>query len=195
MSDAALGSIVRLQVQRDPVKARGEGYDPTPILAVDEAAIGPLGMVGRYDGAWVVDAHHGAHPRSRAGGRRALSIGFTAHYAAMADHFGSAPLGCAGENIIVETDRMIGAETLEGDLIVTTADGELRLTGARVATPCLEFTSFLLGRSEVAPRSEIAADVASLDEGVRGFILEVAHLERPVVIRVGDSVSIRARSD
>ncbi|HUG75716.1 MAG TPA: hypothetical protein VMM81_08650 [Acidimicrobiia bacterium] len=192
MSDALLGSIVRLQVQRDPLKTRGEGYDPTPILAVDEAAIGPLGMVGRHDGAWVVDAHHGAHPRSRAGGRRALSIGFTAHYAAMADRFGSAPLGCAGENIIVETDRIIRAEDLEGDLLVTTGNGELRLMGARVATPCLEFTSFLLGRPAVASRSEIAADVASLDEGVRGFILEVAHLGGPVVIRVGDPVSVRA---
>jgi hypothetical protein len=194
LSDVLLGSIVRLQVQRDPLKSRGTGYDPTPILAVEEAAIGPLGMVGRHDDAWVVDAHHGAHPRSRAGGRRALSIGFTAHYAAMADRFGSAPLGCAGENIIVETDRMMLEEDLEGDLVVTTGGDELRLTGARVATPCLEFTSFLLGRSEVAPRSEIVAEVASLDEGVRGFILEVAHLERPVMIRVGDPVSVRAGS-
>jgi hypothetical protein len=193
VSDALLGSIVRLQVQRDPLKTPGAGYDPTPILAVEAAAVGPLGMVGRHAGAWVVDAHHGAHPRSRAGGRRALSIGFTTHYAAMADHFGSVPLGCAGENIIVETDRLIGQEDLEGDLVVATDAGPLILTGARVATPCLEFTSFLLGRPGVARRDEIATDVAVLGEGIRGFILQVAHLEHPMTVRLGDEVSVRGR--
>jgi hypothetical protein len=73
-----LGPIVRLQVQRDPLKVKGVAYDPAGILAVDEAAIGPQGIVGRHDGTWVLDTHHAAHPRSQAGGRRALSIGFPA---------------------------------------------------------------------------------------------------------------------
>jgi hypothetical protein len=188
----SLGRVARLQVQRNPLKARGEGYDPTPILSVDEAAIGPLGMVGRHDGAWVVDAHHAAHPRSRAGGRRPLSMGFTSHYAAMAAHFGSAPLGCAGENVIVDTEQRVALEDLDGEIVVTTADSEVVLTGARVATPCLEFTSYLLGLPEVARREDIAHDVSFLDDGTRGYILAVAHLERSVVIRVGDVVSVRA---
>lgn len=185
-----LGRIVRLQVQRDPLKHRGSGYDPTPILAVDEAAIGPQGMVGWHDGAWMVDAHHAAHPRSRAGGRRPLSIGFTSHYDLMASRFGAAPLGCAGENLIVEADRRIELGDLDGGIVVSAADRDLVLTGARVAAPCLEFTSFLLGRPGVAPRSEIGDDVAFLDDGLRGFILAVAHLERSVVVRVGDEVHV-----
>src|SRR3989304_6150768 len=102
MPERLIGAIVRLQVQRDPLKERGVGYDPTGILAVEEAAIGPLGIVGRHEGTWVLDTHHAAHPRSQAGGRRALSIGFTGHYDRMAKRFGVAPLGCAGENLIVE---------------------------------------------------------------------------------------------
>ncbi len=34
-------------------------------------------------------------------------------------------------------------------------------------------------------------DVAFLDDGMRGFILDVSHLERPVTIRLGDSVTVR----
>ena len=194
MTDLPIGQIVRLQVQRDPLKIKGVGYDPTRILSVDEGAIGPLGILGRHEGAWIVDAHHASHPRSRAGGRRALSIGFTSHYRLMAGRFGRAELGCAGENIIVEADRRLTTTDLAGDLSVQTAQGELRLTGARVAAPCLEFTSFLLGRSEVADRADIADDVDSLDDGIRGYILEVAHLERPMTVRVGDRVSVRADS-
>jgi hypothetical protein len=186
-----LGRIARLQVQRDTVKRKGEGYDATPILAVDEAAIGPLGIVGRHDDAWVVDVHHRAHPSGKGGGRRALSIGFTSHYDRILERFGSAPVGCAGENVIVEVDRVIGLDDLSGEVVIVSDGGEVSLTGARVATPCLEFTSFLLGRSEVAPRVEIADDVAFLDGGTRGYILDVAHLERPMRVRVGDQVMVR----
>jgi hypothetical protein len=185
-----LGPIVRIQIQRNPLKKRDVGYDPGPILVVEEAVIGPPGLVGRHKGSWIVDAHHAGHPASRAGGRRPLSVGFTEHYARMARRFGTAPLGCAGENLIVETERRIDPEDLEGVLVVRTADGEVPLGSARVATPCVEFTSFLLGRDGVAPREEVADDLEFLDGGTRGFIVDLSRVDRSHRVRVGDQLGI-----
>ena len=191
MPERVLGRIVRIQVQRDPLKAKGQGYDPVPILAVEEAIIGPSGVIGRHHGGWVMDAHHAGHPNSRARGRRALSIGFSGHYDLIAERFGSAPLGCAGENLIVATDRRITLGDLEGVVVVRTADGEVPLGGARVATPCREFTSFMLGRPDVAPREEIADDLDFLDNGMRGYILDMNTLEGAHRVKVGDEVLVR----
>ncbi len=194
MPEIALGHIVRLQVQRDPVKTKNVGYDPTPILAVEEASLDANGMVGRHGGGWVLDSHHTGHPRVRGRGKRALSIGFVGHYEAMADRFGSIELGIAGENIIVDPPGRITAADLEGEVVIHAADGEVLLRAARVAAPCAEFTSFLKGLDEVVPLRDQQEDVDFLDGGTRGFILAVSHLEKPVVIRVGDRVSARNAS-
>src|SRR6266853_1397103 len=104
-----VGRIVRLQIQRSSLKT-GEKpnrtYDPAPLLAVDRLALGPDGALGAgSDGSWVVDVHHRAHPRTKnEDGAHGVSIGFTSHYALMRERFGDrVTLGCAGENIIVET--------------------------------------------------------------------------------------------
>jgi len=187
-----LGPIVRIQVQRNPLKKPGIGYDPEPILAVEEAVIGPPGLVGRSEGAWILDAHHACHPASRGGGRRALSIGFSEHYDRIAARFGAAPLGCAGENLIVASDKRIAPDDLDGVLVVHTGDGEVPLGGARVAAPCAEFTSFLLGRTGVAPRDEVADGLEFLDGGTRGYILDLKPLRGAHRIRVGDNVEVRS---
>ncbi|MEK7253085.1 MAG: hypothetical protein AAB198_07555 [Actinomycetota bacterium] len=191
MSERPLGVIARLQVQRDPLKERGVGYDPAGILGVDEAAIGPQGMVGRHGDAWVLDAHHTAHPRNRAAGRRALSIGFTGHYDRMAERFGSAALGCAGENVIVANDDRLMESDLAGTIVILTPDGDVELHRARVATPCAEFTSWIKGLDTVLSQREQPEDIAFLDDGMRGYILDVAHLEWPMTVRVGDRVVMR----
>jgi hypothetical protein len=192
MSERDLGTIVRLQVQRDPIKIKGVAYDPSGILPVDEASLDAMGMVGRHADTWVVDAHHAAHPRARAAGRRALSIGFAGHYDLMAGRFGAAALGCAGENIVVDTPGRITTADLAGEVVVHTADGEVVLRGARVAAPCAEFTSWIKGLDHVVPKLDQGGDIEFLDDGTRGFILDVAHLERPVTIRVGDRVVVRS---
>jgi len=186
-----LGPIVRLQVQRDPLKTKGSGYDPAGILALEVAAIGPLGIVGRLQDRWVLDAHHAAHPHSRAGGRRALSIGFTGHYDRMAQRFGEAPLGCAGENLIVATPNRLEASDLSGTLVVRGADGDVELRRARVAAPCAEFTSWIKRLDTVLPAVDQPDDIAFLDDGMRGYILDVAHLPHPMTVRLGDEVWVR----
>jgi hypothetical protein len=181
-----LGPIVRMQLQRKPLKTPKVGYDPTPLLGVDEAFVGPGGITATVDGTRIVDANH--VDRTNGDGRRALSMGFTDHYARMTGRFGAAPLGCAGENVVVSTDRRIHLDDLAGTVVIRTADGDLPLTGAFVAAPCLEFTSFLLGRDTVGSVEEIGEDRAFLHDGLRGYILGVKHLERESAVRVGDEV-------
>ncbi len=185
-----IGKIVRLQVQRDPIKKRGEGYLPDLIESVPSAAIDAWGMVGRSAGRWIVDAHHKSHPESRAGGRRALSIGFTGHYDEMAARFGSAPLGIAGENILIDGPGLWLDDLGEGVEIHTAAGATVTLERPRVAAPCAEFTSFMLGLDSVAPIAEIEDSLAALHDGRRGFIVAADHTPKPVTIAVGDEVRL-----
>jgi len=185
-----LGEVAHLQVQRSPVRHRGVGFDPTPLLAVDELAVGPPGLLGRHDGGWVVDVHGSVHPQVRGGGRRALSMGFTAHYRSMAARFGDLPLGTAGENVIVDTGRRVTLQDLEDGVAVETAEGILHLGDARVAAPCPEFTSYLLGLPHVAERDEIDADLVFLGGGMRGFLFAVDHLSGWTLVRPGDRVMV-----
>ena len=185
-----IGAIKLLQVQRDPIKYKGVSYDPEPLLEVDEAVVGPSGMLGRYDGGWVVDVHSPVHPNPRGGGNRALSIGFTAHYDAMSARYGACPLGEAGENIVVESSGIVTLADLEGTVVIRTAEGDIELTGARVAAPCREFTSYLLGLPHVAEREELGNDLEFLEHGMRGFVFGVDHLDGWRTIRTGDEVFV-----
>lgn len=182
-----VGEIVRLQVQRVPIKVKTIRYLPEEILAVSRASVDAWGMLGWHEGAWVVDAHNRAHPSRRGGGRRPLSIGFTGHYAAMAERFGDAPIGMAGENMIVDGPPLWLSDLRKG-LVVELADGELLLERPRVAAPCAEFTSFMLGLEEVLPVSQIEDALADLRDGRRGFIVAADHASVPVELTLGSRV-------
>jgi hypothetical protein len=74
-------------------------------------------------------------------------------------------------------------------LVVETASGDLlALDRPRVAAPCVEFTSFMLGLDEVAPLADIEGPLADLHDGRRGFIVAADHAPTPVEISVGDKV-------
>ncbi len=182
-----VGDIIRLQVQRVPIKVKGIGYLPQEILPVERAAVDAAGMLGWHDGAWVVDAHNSAHPSRRGGGRRPLSLGFTGHYMAMAERFGEAPIGIAGENMIVDGPALWLSDLEEG-LIVESSEGDLLLERPRVAAPCAEFTSFMLGLDEVALISDIEDALADLHDGRRGFIVATDHAAIPVELALGNKV-------
>jgi len=185
VADRVVGRVALLQIQRSTLKY-DRRYDPTPLLGVPEVMITPKGVLGAADGGWMVDAHHADHPFARGRGLRPLSIGFTSHYAAISARFGEVPLGIAGENIVVDTHRRWTALDLGQGVVVNRTE----LPNPRVATPCLEFTSFLLGLPRRADRYDVADEMDYLDEGTRGFLLDVGRIREPLRVAVGDLVTL-----
>lgn len=182
-------SIAQLQIQRRRLKA-GEVYDPAPLLSSDRALLSREGVLAAADGGWVVDVHHASHPqRPRWSPDATVSVGFTSHYEKMWSRFERRPWGVAGENIIVETDRIWTLDDLAGGLVVVTAFGEIRLDGFEIAQPCIPFTRFLSGRPD-ADAADLQTDLAFLRDGVRGFVTAMDDIQAPVEIRVGDEVRI-----
>jgi hypothetical protein len=142
ISETRLGEIVLLQVHAQQLVPADE-FDPAPLLQVDEASVDAAGMLGWTGSAWVVDVHHAVWPGR--GARRPLSVGFTSHYDKMRLRYGEVPLGVAGENIVVRTDRVVKLDEL-GEQILVRGDGrEAVLLPEKVAKPCLQFTSYMLG--------------------------------------------------
>ena len=188
-----LGCIVRLQIQRGSLKT-GEKpnrvYDPAPLLSVDRLAVGPDGALGQGpDGSWLVDVHHRAHPGTKnEDGAHGLSLGFTSHYATMRDRFGDRiALGCAGENIIVETEGRIAFEHLERGVALLARDGELiaRLEVLQVAHPCRPFSGWALG--ERVESDVLEETLQFLDSGTRGFYCQAVGSG---IVAVGDRVAV-----
>ena len=188
-----VGRIVRLQIQRSSLKT-GEKptrvYDPAPLLAVDRLALGPEGALGEgSDGSWLVDVHHRAHPRTKNGdGAHGVSLGFTSHYALMRDRLGERiTLGCAGENIIVETERRIALEDLEGGVVLLAPDGRelTRLEVLQVAQPCRPFSGWALGG--VVEARVLKETLQFLEGGTRGYYCVGVGTG---IVAVGDRVAL-----
>src|SRR3989454_12155688 len=133
-----IGAVVRLQIQRSSLKT-GEKpqrvYGPSPVVSVRRLAVGGDGVLGEgEDRSWLVDVHHRAHPQTKnPDGMHGVSVGFTSHYDAMRQRFSDRiTLGCAGENIIVETSRRFTLEDLAAGLVCVGAGGA---EGGRVNVP------------------------------------------------------------
>jgi len=187
-----IGDIVLLQIQRSALKtgeAPNRVYDPAPILTVDRLAVGPDGVLGLGpDRGWIVDIHHRGHPATKnLDGRHGVSIGFTTHYGLMRERFGKRiALGCAGENIIVETGRRFALEDLkQGVVMLSPEGGELHLDVLDVAHPCRPFTGWALGRT--VESEVLKAHLQFLDGGTRGFRLGGGTTG---FVSVGDRVAI-----
>ena len=182
-----IGTVARLQIQRSSLKT-GEKpnrvYDPAPLLPVLRLAVTPDGVLGAgegaggtegTDGGWIVDVHHRAHPDTKnEDGLHGVSIGFTSHYAAMREHFGDRiVVGCAGENIIVATDRTFTYDDLAGGggVAIVARDGPelVRLKVLQVAHPCRPFTGWALGGGDRVQPDILKAHLQFLDGGTRGF--------------------------
>jgi hypothetical protein len=193
-----LGRVVRLQIQRSKLKL-GEKpnrvYNPAPLLAVDELTVTPEGALARMaDGAMIIDVHHPSHPATRNLERtNDLSVGFTSHYAAMRAEYGEHLIdGCAGENILIESDGRLSLDDLAGGLVIQPADGRqpVRLRVVRHAPPCREFSGYAARSSE--PEA-IKAALQFLDEGLRGFYCAFGN-PAPAVLRLGDAVLVSRAS-
>src|SRR5437899_9130772 len=188
-----LGRVVRLQVQRSSLKT-GEKpnrrYDPAPLLPVDRLLIGPDGALGEGpDGSWLVDVHHRAHPRTKnEDGAHGVSLGFTSHYGLMRDRFGDRiTLGCAGENIIVDTDRRVAFEDLERGVVLLAADGRelARLDVLQVAQPCRPFSGWALGGT--VESAVLKETLQFLEGGTRGYYCRGVGSG---ILSVGDRVAL-----
>lgn len=188
-----LGRIVRLQIQRAALKIGvkpHERYDPAALLAVETLTLTAHGAEADDPaGGRVLDIHHALHPHSRnADGENALSIGFTAHYAAMQARFGPlVALGCAGENLLVASEQAPSLAALAGGLVIhTQAGGLVRLGSVLVAAPCRPFTRYLLSGTD--EDDTLKAGLQFLNGGRRGFYVALAQPE-PATIAIGDRVS------
>jgi hypothetical protein len=192
-----IGPIVRLQVQVASLKV-GEAprrrYDPTPLRAVPALLLDADGAIGlAADGDQVLDIHNQRHAATKQRqGVNALSVGFTAHYAAMRERFGEVvPNGVAGENILIASDRLWREDDLAAGLELETASGQrVRLERLVVAAPCVEFTRWAMHFPDDArPDLTVTENVRFLDDGMRGFY--AAYDGEPVTIALGDRVYLR----
>ena len=194
-----IGPIVRLQVQTASLK-RGEKphrwFDPAPILAVPALRLDAGGVTGLDDGD-IADVHHRDHPHSKFRGENGVSIGFTAHYGKLRARYGDQLVdGIAGENILVDTARILTEADLEHGLVIVGDDGPLALDAVLVAAPCVEFSKFCAGYGrDQRPDRVITETLQLLDDGIRGFYATVAtNGVTPARIAVGDLVYRRVAS-
>ncbi len=191
-----VGRVVRLQIQRSRLKL-GEKpnryYDPAPLLAVDELTLTPEGALARTpDGGTLVDIHHAAHPDTRNLDRtNDLSVGFTAHYAAMRARYGQHLVdGCAGENMLIETAGRLALADIAGGLVIQPAAGgrPVRLRVVRHAPPCREFSGYAARSTEP---EDVKEALQFLDDGLRGFYCALDN-PVPVLVSLGDTVLARS---
>jgi hypothetical protein len=198
MTLTGIGRVVRLQIQRESLKqgsARARYYDPAPIAAVERLMLTNEGVAAcGPDGAEQIDVHNARHPASKNREINPVSVGFTAHYAAMRRRFGEHVTdGIAGENILVESERLFALEDLEGGVVILGDDGRrVELSSASVAHPCVEFSRHALGNPDATPLV-VSQALRFLDNGVRGFY---CCLESPrgTEVRLGDRVFVADRS-
>jgi hypothetical protein len=184
-----LGRVVRLQIQSASLK-RGERpnriYDPSPLRTVRTLRLTPRGAVGITEkGEALLDVHHRDHHASKHESGREVSFGFTTHYGKMRGQYGErVEIGCAGENILVEADRVYRLEDFDAGLeLRSEASGEtVRLDAVTVADPCVEFSRFSLGDPAASPQ-DLKPVLQFLGEGTRGYCFTPAG---EIVIAPGD---------
>lgn len=188
-----IGRITLLQIQRASLKAGERShryYDPTPLLELPSLHLTPDGAIGQpAAGEPIVDVHNASHPQSKnARGLNGISIGFTSHYGAMRERFGPHLTdGCAGENIVVAAERVLGLADLGGELMIVGDDGRrARLSALMVAAPCAEFSRFANFTAEPLSPDELRATLQFLGDGMRGFYARLGGAEAE--LRVGDQV-------
>jgi hypothetical protein len=186
-----IGRIERLQIQVDSLKKGtkpNQTYDPAALRVVPGLRLTPKGVIGLVDGQELLDVHHADHEYSRNRSSNGISINFSAHYERMRDRFSPRlATGCAGENILVASDRVIEPAALARGLVIETGAGvKARLTQVSVAHPCRSFSSYALKLEDALTEGALKEALQFLDGGTRGFYCEWTG--EPVVVRTGDRV-------
>src|SRR5262249_2257857 len=101
--------------------------------------------------------------------------------------------GCAGENVLLETDRIWRLEHFERGLAFQSgATGELaRLTAVTVADPCVQFSRFSPGHP-TAPPQAVKPLLQFFAQGTRGYCLTTT---ADSVLAAGDRLILLDGSD
>ena len=196
-----LGKVKLVQIQPNGLiidTPNGDFYDATRRVEVDSLIITSLGIEAVLPtGEPVLDIHHINHP-DKAYKDDLISIGFTSHYEAMRERFGShLQDGTAGENIIIESDREIWLDDLGQQVIIENAEtgGQTLLDILRIAKPCNEFSHFAANsQHERLPADELKSTLQFLNHGRRGFLLALAEGQENVTVKAGDRVFAIHRS-
>jgi hypothetical protein len=192
-----IGLIKHVQLQRSSLK-QGQRpqryYDPAPLLVVERLLLAPGGVSAvSADGEPIIDVHHAAHPESKnRSGTNGISIGLTSHYRAMRDRYGAHLTdGCAGENILVESDHVWSIDELGAALVIHCADGQMvALASLTTAAPCVEFSRFAHLSAEPLTSDQLRTTLQFLDGGMRGFYARLANGQPDAEIRAGDRVFV-----
>ena len=170
-----IGKIIRLQIQADSLKS-GERpyqtYSPANIRPVATLRLTPQGVVGVLaDGTILLDAHHESHQARKNRGDNGISLNFTSHYGRLQQRFGERlVIGCAGENILVETAESFSLDQLSTSVHIQTANGNsVTLHQISVAAPCEPFSRYCLNLDTPPPAAVMKATLQFLDNGTRGF--------------------------
>lgn len=169
-----VGSVLRLQVQRSPLKPGPRGarvYNPTPLQQVDALEISSAGCIGILAGERIVDAHHAEHPETRhVAGLNGLSLLPAAAYDRLRARYGEHLItGSAGESLLID---LVGPWPTD-DLLLETDGDPLLLKGLRPAAPCVEFSRFCLGLPVGPVGADVEQALIDLDGGARGYYVVV----------------------
>lgn len=191
-----IGQIKQLQVQRAALKQGKKPYryyDPSPLLVVEKLLLTHEGVIGvTSENPEIIDVHNASHSESRNRDINGISFGFTSHYQSMRQKFGMHLTdGCAGENILVETEEMFTLETLGKHVAIQSREGNIsiHLEDLRVAAPCVEFSHFVLNELMPAPAEVLRETLIFLDHGRRGFYATTSGKE-PCALCVGDKLFV-----
>lgn len=193
-----IGIIEQLQIQQNPLKIQDNEktivYDPSSIMVLQEIRLTTFGIVGILDflnkEMAYLDVHHLRHPQSRFRGDNKISIGFTGHYQRMRQEFGARPRdGTAGENIIIQRDRLVSPGELGQRLAVRSRnhDSVIYLSDIKPIPPCEPFVRYARGLSALSAQ-ETQSALKLLSGGLRGYYAEVESAVEEAVVRVGDTV-------
>jgi hypothetical protein len=192
-----IGLIKHVQLQRSSLK-QGQRpqryYDPAPLLVVERLLLAPGGVSAVSAASEpIIDVHHADHPETKNRlGTNGISIGFTSHYGAMRDRYGAHLTdGCAGENILVESDHVWSLDQLGTALMIECADGQMvALAGLMTAAPCVEFSRFAHLSAEPLTSDQLRTTLQFLDDGIRGFYARLTDGQPDADIRAGDRVFV-----
>ncbi|MHB8599168.1 MAG: hypothetical protein ACYDER_20440 [Ktedonobacteraceae bacterium] len=193
-----IGRIKQVQIQPSPLKVESSDftyYDPSPLLVVENLELTPDGVFGiTAKQKRVMDVHHIDHPTSgNHHGTNGVSFGFTSHYETMRTQFGEHIVeGCAGENILIETDGIITLSDLGNKVAIQSKEtGQfVYLTKLKVATPCIEFSQFAANHGLPLAAAPLKATLQFLNHGRRGFYATALAQETLVLVKTGDRVFV-----